>query len=79
MSFVRRVGCCNSHERVSPIRKMRIKRKIAIITGSNRGIGAATAIRLTINGYDVCVNYLQNEMAANKEAEMARSSVLKRH
>jgi NAD(P)-dependent dehydrogenase (short-subunit alcohol dehydrogenase family) len=39
-------------------------RKIVIITGGSRGIGAATA-RLAANaGYAVCVNYLRNEDAA---------------
>lgn len=38
----------------------------AIITGSSRGIGAATARLLGESGYQVCVNYRSNESAAIK-------------
>ncbi len=37
---------------------------IAIITGASRGIGAATAILAAERGYRVCVNYLNNQSAA---------------
>ena len=33
---------------------------VAIITGSSRGIGAATAKLAAKRGYAVCVNYLKN-------------------
>ncbi|HSD94282.1 MAG TPA: SDR family NAD(P)-dependent oxidoreductase, partial [Syntrophales bacterium] len=39
--------------------------KIVIITGSSRGIGAATAILAAERGYAVCVNYLHNGAAAD--------------
>lgn len=39
--------------------------KVLIVTGGSRGIGAATAMLAAERGYDVCVNYLQNQEAAN--------------
>jgi len=38
---------------------------VAIITGSGRGIGAATARLAARRGYAVCVNYLKNEARAD--------------
>ncbi|MES2072763.1 MAG: SDR family oxidoreductase [Pseudomonadota bacterium] len=38
--------------------------KIALVTGSSRGIGAATVKLLASQGYAVCINYLANETAA---------------
>lgn len=45
-------------------------KKVAIITGGGRGIGAATAVLLAAQGYAVCINYLKNRQAA--EAVAAR-------
>lgn len=39
-------------------------RKVIIITGGSRGIGAATARLAASRGYDVCVNYRGNRAAA---------------
>lgn len=38
--------------------------KIALITGSSRGIGAETAKLFARNGYDICLNYRSDETAA---------------
>jgi NAD(P)-dependent dehydrogenase (short-subunit alcohol dehydrogenase family) len=39
-------------------------KKIILITGASRGIGAATAKLAAARGYAVCVNYLRNRDAA---------------
>jgi len=39
--------------------------RVAIVTGSSRGIGAATAKLLAKDGYRICVNYRSDETAAN--------------
>ena len=44
----------------------------AIITGSSRGIGRATALRFARDGYDVTINYHTSTEAAESVAETAR-------
>ncbi len=54
---------------------MEIKNKVALITGSSRGIGKAIALRLAKEGANIAINYLKNkEQAENvaKEAEKHR-------
>jgi NAD(P)-dependent dehydrogenase (short-subunit alcohol dehydrogenase family) len=51
-----------------------MNRKIVLITGASRGIGAATAKLLGERGYAVCVNYLNSEGAAkNIVSEITQS------
>ncbi len=40
--------------------------RVAIVTGGSRGIGRACALMAASRGYKVCVNYINNEDAANK-------------
>ena len=48
--------------------------KVIVITGGSRGIGAATARLAAKRGYAVCVNYLQNQPAANAVVHEIESS-----
>jgi NAD(P)-dependent dehydrogenase (short-subunit alcohol dehydrogenase family) len=43
-----------------------MEKKIVLITGGSRGIGAAAARLAARQGYDVAINYLGNENAANE-------------
>ena len=45
---------------------MRLKDKIALVTGSSRGVGRAVALAYGKEGADVVVNYTSNETAANE-------------
>ncbi len=40
-------------------------KKVVIVTGGGRGIGAATSVLAAQRGYAVCVNYRSNEASAN--------------
>ncbi|GGW29913.1 SDR family oxidoreductase [Vreelandella hamiltonii] len=45
---------------------------VVVITGGSRGIGAETARLFAQHGYDVCLNYVENDAAA----ERVRSDIL---
>jgi NAD(P)-dependent dehydrogenase (short-subunit alcohol dehydrogenase family) len=49
--------------------------KVAIVTGSSSGIGAATAIELSKRGWNVVVNYSKNEKQAADVASRCKSSI----
>lgn len=47
--------------------------KVCVVTGSGRGIGAATALLAARRGWDVCVNYAREEGRARQVAEEVRA------
>lgn len=54
--------------------KMDDHKKVALVTGSGRGIGAATARLFAERGYAVCVNYRRNREAAAQTAAAIRAA-----
>jgi NAD(P)-dependent dehydrogenase (short-subunit alcohol dehydrogenase family) len=48
--------------------------RIALVTGGSRGIGAATTRRLSRLGYAVCINYRNDEAAAQSVLDEARAA-----
>lgn len=49
-------------------------RKVALITGSSRGLGRAMALKLAQDGFDVAVHYGRNADEAEKVADEAREA-----
>ncbi|CAI7587212.1 unnamed protein product [Penicillium crustosum] len=47
--------------------------KVALVTGSSRGIGAAAALRLAQHGADVAISYFSSAQAAERVADQVRS------
>lgn len=51
---------------------MRLKDKVAIVTGGSRDLGRAVSVKLAEEGAKVCVNYFGSEQAAKETAELIR-------
>jgi len=61
---------------------MKLKGKVALVTGSSRGVGRATALTFAREGADTVVNYCSNEEAARETFEkvkaMGRRAILEK-
>ncbi|MET7518674.1 glucose 1-dehydrogenase [Streptomyces sp. NPDC005480] len=53
---------------------MDLKNKVALVTGSSRGLGRAIALRLAARGADVVVNYVSDKGAADEVVAAATAS-----
>ena len=59
------IGASKFFER-SSTNPMRLRGKVAVVTGSSRGIGRAIALEFAKEGADVVVNYLRSEGKAGE-------------
>ncbi len=53
---------------------MNLKKKLALVTGASRGIGAATAIQLARDGFYVLINFTSNETKARGVLDQIQAS-----
>ena len=60
-----------------PVQSTPFKGKVAIVTGSGRGMGTAHILRLADLGADVVVNYANSTKAAEDVAQKARAPGVK--
>ena len=51
-----------------------MSQKVALITGSSRGIGKAAALRLAEEGYDIVINYARSKKSALETAAEIEAS-----
>jgi len=58
---------------------MTLQGKVALVSGSSRGIGRAIALELARAGCDVAVNYVSNRQAAEEVVERIREAGRKSH
>lgn len=49
---------------------MKLAEKVAVVTGSSRGVGRAVALGFAAEGADVVINYTSNEKAANEVVDL---------
>lgn len=49
-------------------------KKYALVTGGSRGIGRAICVKLARMGYDILINYANNELEAQKTLDLVRQT-----